>query len=374
MCSLIFHLTSKKPVLLVGNGVRAAGAAELIVKFAEKTNIPVLTTMNAVDLAQDNLRLGFVGTYGNRVANMIIAECDLLISVGARLGLRQIGPVPERFAPNAKLIRADIDQYELSRNVKCDEEKYLIDAKDFMKMLLEESIPDYVQWKSRCLEAKKILEEFDKEVGNLAVEEIASLLPANPVVAVDVGQNECWCAQSLSLSGSQGRIFIGGGYGSMGCGLPFAIGASIAIGNKNVFCITGDGGMQMNIQELETVKRERLPVKILILNNHVLGKISEIQYVSYDSRFAQTTIESGYSVPDFEKIAIAYGIKAATLMSCDGLSKYRDWMTDDEPCLINICIPDNTLLIPKINWDTGEICPHLESEVVQRVNDILKEV
>lgn len=369
---MIFHLTSKKPVLLVGNGVRAAGAAELVVKFAEKTGIPVLTTMNAVDLAQDNMRFGFVGTYGNRVANMIITECDLLISVGARLGLRQIGPVPERFAPNAKLIRADIDQYELSRNVKPDEEKYLIDARDFMRMLLEENISNYVQWKDRCLEAKKILEKYDKEVGNLAVEEIASLLPLNPVVAVDVGQNECWCAQSLSLRGSHGRIFIGGGYGSMGCGLPYAIGASIATGNKKVFCITGDGGMQMNIQELETVKREKLPVKILVLNNHVLGKISEIQYVSYDSRFAQTTMDSGYSVPDFEKIALAYGIKAVTLQFDDRLNDYKNWLADDEPCLINIYIPENTMLIPKINWDTGKICPNLEREVVQRVKDILR--
>lgn len=368
---MIFRMTSKKPVLLVGNGARTAGAGELIVAFVEKTNIPVLTTMNAVDLAQDNLRLGFIGTYGNRIANMILAECDLLISVGARLGLRQIGHVPERFAPNGKLIRADIDQYELSRNIKPDEEKHLIDAKDFMQLLLDEDIPDYAQWRSRCLEAKEILEEYDKEVGNLVVEEIASLLPPNPVVAVDVGQNECWCAQSLSLKGRSGRIFIGGGYGSMGCGLPFAIGASIAEGGKKVFCITGDGGLQMNIQELETVKREKLPVKILVLNNHALGKISEIQYVSYESRFAQTTAASGYSVPDFEKIALAYGIRATTLLSWNELKNCREWLMDDLPCLINISMPEDTMLIPKINWDTGEICPDLDHEVMQKVNAIL---
>lgn len=368
---MIFHLTSKKPVLLVGNGARAAGASDLIVEFAKKTNIPVLTTMNAVDLAQDDLRLGFIGTYGNRIANMIIAECDLLISVGARLGLRQIGHVPERFAPKGKLIRADIDQYELSRNIKPDEAKHLIDAKDFMKMLMDEEIPDYEQWRNRCLEAKRILEKYDKEAGNLVVEKIASLLPPNPVVAVDVGQNECWCAQSLSLRGNTGRIFLGGGYGSMGCGLPFAIGASIANGNERVFCITGDGGLQMNIQELETVKREKLPVKILVLNNHALGKISEIQYVSYNSRFAQTTLNSGYSVPDFEKIALAYGIRAVTLFSWEKLEDYKEWLIDDLPCLINIIMPEDTLLIPKINWDTGEICPRLDNEVEQQVNAIL---
>lgn len=368
---MIFHLTSKRPVLLVGNGVRSAGAAELIVEFAEKTNIPVLTTMNAVDLAQDSIRLGFIGTYGNRIANMIISECDLLISVGARLGLRQIGHIAERFAPKGKLIRADIDQYELSRNIKPDEEKYLIDAKDFMKMLLDEDIPNYAEWWNRCLEAKKILEKYDKEIGNLAVEKISSLLPSNPIVAVDVGQNECWCAQSLSLKGNSGRIFIAGGYGSMGCGLPFAIGASIANDKKLVFCITGDGGLQMNIQELETVKREKLPIKILVLNNHVLGKISEIQYVSYNSRFSQTTLNSGYSVPDFEKIALAYGIRATTLVSYELLEDCKEWLMDDLPCLININLPEDTMLIPKINWEMGDIRPKLDDEIILQVGKIL---
>lgn len=368
---MIFRLTSKKPVLLVGNGARFAGAAELIIAFARKTNIPVLTTMNAVDLVQDDIKIGFIGTYGNRVANMILEECDLLISVGARLGLRQIGPVPERFASKAKLIRADIDQYELSRNIKQDEEKYLIDAKDFMEKLLSEDIGNYAEWWDRCIAAKKVLEKYDREIGNLAVEEISSLLPINPIVAVDVGQNECWCAQSLSLKGEKGRIFIGGGYGSMGCALPFAIGASIANDKKTVFCITGDGGLQMNIQELETVKREKLPIKILVLNNYALGKISEVQYVSYNSNFAQTTFESGYSVPDFEKIAVAYGIKAATLDSYDELTDYKDWLEDDEPCLLNISIPTDSRLIPKINWESGEIRPRLDAVIVEQISEIL---
>lgn len=369
---MIFHTTSKRPVLVVGSGVRTAGAAELVVEFAKKTNIPVLTTMNAVDLAQDDLQFGFIGTYGNRVSNTILSECDLLISVGARLGLRQIGHITEKFAPKAKLIRADIDEYELSRNIKDDEEKYLINAVDFMKMLLQEDIPDYKNWYDRCVEAKKTLSVYDKEEGNLVIEKISSFLPENPVVAVDVGQNQCWAAQSLSLKGYKGRILIGGGYGSMGCGLPYAIGASISRDNDVVYCITGDGGLQMNIQELEVLKREQLPVKILVLNNSVLGKISEIQYGSYDCRYAQTTKESGYTVPDFEKIAIAYGIKATTLESYAQLGKYVDWFTDKEPCLINIKMNENSLLIPKIKWETGEINPKIDEQVMEKVVALLQ--
>ena len=133
----------------------------------------------------------------------------------------------------------------------------------------------------------------------MAVEKIASLLPKNPNISVDVGMHQCWCAQSLELKGYDGRIHISGGYGTMGCGLPFAVGSCIAEGKKTVYCIAGDGGFQMNIQELETVHREKLPIKVFILNNRVLGKISETQHFNHGDRFAFTAVSGGYTVPNF---------------------------------------------------------------------------
>lgn len=369
---MIFHSISRKPVLVAGNGIRAAGASMLVYDFIEKTHIPVLTTMNAVDLVQDKYKIGFIGTYGNRIANMILNESDLVISVGARLGLRQIGHKKELFAPNAKLIRADVDQYELGRNIKENEDKYHMDAKYFIERLLEEDIPDYKPWWNRCMETKEILEGYDDVEGNLCIKKIAQILPENPIVAVDVGQNECWTAQSLCLKGTMGRIHIAGGYGAMGCGLPFAIGASVSTNSGLVFCITGDGGLQMNIQELETVKRDKLPIKIFVLNNKVLGKISEIQQGSYNGRYAQTTQDSGYTVPDFEKIASAYGIKAATLDSYESLADYSDWMVDDEACLLNIMLPENTKLIPKIEFNTMEVMPRLPQKVEKKAREIIR--
>lgn len=368
---MIFHLTSKKPILIAGSGIRSAGALNLLLEFASKTDIPILTTMNAVDLIQDEMKLGFIGVYGNRVANMIVSECDLVVAVGARLGLRQIGNRPELFAPNAKLIRAEIDQYELSRDIKRDEDKYLIDAKEFLEKLLLEPIPAYTAWKNKCYEVKQCLANVDKEVGNLCIEKISSLLPQNAIVAIDVGQNQCWSAQSFILRGTAGRLLIGGGYGSMGCGLPYAIGASIATNNGIVFCITGDGGIQMNIQELQTVVREKLPVKILILNNRVLGKISEIQTVN-GIRYAQTTSDSGYTVPDFAKISEAYGIRAETLFSYEYLDHYKDWLFDSAPCLMNIILPEDSRLIPKINWNSNEIFPRLDDEMMDKVSKIFQ--
>lgn len=368
---MIFHMTSKKPVLIVGNGVRASGASQLIYQLINKTHIPVLTTMNAVDLVQDQYRIGFIGTYGNRVANMLLNECDLVISIGARLGLRQIGNNKKLFAPNAKLIRVDVDQYELGRTIKEDEEQYHMDATYFLNQLLGEEIPDYIGWWNQCLEVARLLDGYDDVEGNVCVQKIGELLPHNAIVAVDVGQNQCWTAQSLHLKGTEGRMLIGGGYGAMGCGLPFAIGASIANNNGITFCITGDGGLQMNIQELEVLKRERLPVKIFVLNNQVLGKISEIQHGSYNDRYAQTTRESGYTVPNFAAIAKAYGIKAATLESYHNLKKYESWINDEEPCLLDIGMSEDTLLIPKIQWETGRIKPDIDEEMHEKVRSIL---
>lgn len=370
---MIFHSTSKKPVLLVGNGAHSEETKKLIYKFIEKTNIPVLTTMNGVDLIQDKYRIGFIGTYGNRAANMILNECDLLISVGARLSLRQIGHVKKLFAPKAKLIRCDIDQYELGRQIKEDEEKYNFDSQFFMKQLLAEDIPDYKEWSDKCHEAKKLLEDYDDTEGNKLIKKISQLLPENPLVTVDIGQTVCWAAQSLSLKGTKGRVIIGGGYGAMGVGLPYAIGASISEGNKLTVCITGDGGLQMNIQELETVRRENLPIKILVVNNQELGKISEIQHGSYEDRFYGTTAESGYTVPDFEKIANAYGIKSATLSSYEELDFYKEWLEDNDPCLLNIMLPSLTLLIPKIKWETCTIKPDLDEITLEKLNMIIGE-
>lgn len=368
---MIFHSRYKKPVLLVGTGVRTANAVDMVHEFVKKTNIPLLTTMNGVDIAQDDLHIGFIGTHGNRVANMILTHCDLIVSVGARLGIRQVGRYTSNFAPQADLVRDDIDENELSRNIKPNEKKFHADARDFMRILLEEDVPDFSSWKNQCMEAKAVLEPYDKQPGNHAIEKIGSLLPTNPIVGVDVGMNQCWTAQSLVLKGYDGRILISGGYGTMGCGLPFAIGASISHNNGIAYCISGDGGMQMNIQELQTVRRENLPIKMFILNNHVLGKISETQHYDKGDRFAMTAESGGYTVPNFQKIAEAYGIKAATLNSYEELDSYKSWFTDNEPCVLDITLPKESFLTPKIKWETSTFRPELSHEVVDRVNVLL---
>ena len=368
---MIFHLTSKKPVLIIGNGFCFENSRKTIQDFINKTHIPVLTTMNGVDLVQGEYHLGFIGTYGNRVANMIISSCDLIISIGARLGLRQIGHDNKLFAPNAKLIRVDIDQNELSRTIKEDEEDYCMDAKSFLDLLMNEPIPNYSKWMKACIEARELLLNYDDVDGNICIKKINELIPENSIVAVDVGQNQCWAAQSLNISGTNSRILIAGGYGSMGCGLPFAIGASFSKKNMPIFCITGDGGLQMNIQELEVLHRDKLPIKIFVLNNRALGKISEIQAKSYNGRFAQTNLKSGYSTPNFVKIGEAYEIRSVSINSFDDFKKYKDWFVDLEPTLFDIYLPEGTLLIPKISWDNGAVKPDLDLELQQKIQELI---
>ena len=369
---MIFHSTYNKPILLIGNGIRTSGALDLVYEFVKRTHIPILTTMNGVDLAQGDLHIGFIGTHGNRVANMILNECDLIISVGARLGIRQVGQFKEKFAPRADLVRCDIDEYELSRIIKPSERQFNMDACDFLRSLLEEEIPDYSDWRNQCLKAKDYLSKYDLQPGNMAVMKISDLLPENPNVSVDVGMNQCWCAQSLHLKGYKGRIHISGGYGTMGCALPFAIGSCIAEGKSPVYCISGDGGFQMNIQELQTVRRENLPIKIFVFNNRVLGKISETQHFNHGDRFAATAESGGYTVPDFCKIAEAYGIRAVDMKSYEDLDQYSSWFTDNEPCLFNIPLPQESFLTPKIKFETGVINPKLDDKVISEVEMILR--
>ena len=234
-----------------------------------------------------------------------------------------------------------------------------------------DSIPDYSEWNMQCFEAKRLLSPYDKELGNYCIEKISEMLPKNPIVTIDIGQAQCWSAQSLTLKGQEGRILIGGSYGSMGCGLPYAIGSCIARGKETIYCITGDGGLQMNIQELQTVVSEHLPIKIFVVNNKSLGKITEIQAGSYEGRFCLTTEGSGYTVPDFQRVAEAYGIKSKTYIGYEKIDESKDWLYDPDPCLINIMLPEDTKLLPKMNWNQKEMTPLLDDEIMNKVRLIL---
>lgn len=335
---------SSRPVLLAGSGIKSAGAVELLNKVASKLNIPVITTMLAVDTVRNSY--GFIGAYGSRTANFIAAKSDLVISLGARLDVRQIGARREQFAPGARIVRVEIDKNELSLKAHDDEIQINADVKDVLDAMLDAKTKDLELWNMICGKIRDELAFIDDRLPNRFVHNISKVIPEGSVITTDVGQNQVWVAQSFGVKNDQ-RIFFSGGHGAMGYSLPAAIGCALASG-KEVYSFQGDGGIQMNIQELQTVARENIPVKIILFNNSALGMIRHFQEMYFDNNFVQTVPEGGYTVPDFEAVAGAYKIPYKCVTSPEDID---DGLFDvPGPQFIEVKITEPTYVFPKLEF------------------------
>lgn len=312
---------SKRPVVIFGHGVKLAGAEKEAMEFIEKTGIPFLVSWGAFDIcATDHpLRVGSPGVYGDRVSNYTIQNADLIISVGSRLDSRQIGGSGPMFSPNSKKIMVDIDAEEINKmpekGVKIDL-GIVSDAKNFfgsVKTIYRDyprTVP--VIWSHKINEWKhKYGEEKTREGDSAVYDYLNSFfneLPDDCIVIPDQGGNLVWTMQSAKLKDGQ-KLFTNFGNSSMGFALPCAIGAAIGSGKK-VYCIDGDGGFQMNIQELLTVKKYDLPIEIIILNNSGYGIIKQFQDSYFNSKYIATSKDDVFGdAVDFVKIAEAYGVK-----------------------------------------------------------------
>jgi acetolactate synthase-1/2/3 large subunit len=325
---------SKRPVVVFGHGVKLAGAEKEAMMFIEKTGIPFLVSWGAFDLcASDHpLRVGSPGVYGDRVANYAIQNADLIISIGSRLDSRQIGGSGPMFSPHSKKIMVDIDVEEID---KMPEKGVTIDygivsdAKNFFDSVIMHSRdgpihPEYnthngnatfariYLWANKINEWKQKYSEEKSREGDSAVYDYLNgffkNLPDDCIIIPDQGGNLVWTMQSAILKEGQ-KLFTNFGNSSMGYALPAAIGAAIGSGKK-VYCIDGDGGFQMNIQELLTVKKYDLPVEIIILNNSGYGIIKQFQDSYFDSKYVGTSKSDVFGDDvDFVKIAEAYGVK-----------------------------------------------------------------
>ena len=315
---------SKRPVVVFGHGVKLAGAEKEAMMFIEKTGIPFLVSWGAFDLcASDHpLRIGSPGVYGDRVANYAIQNADLIISIGSRLDSRQIGGSGPMFSPHSKKIMVDIDIEEINKMPeKCVTIDYGIvsDAKTFFDSVIIDGYRDddtmgirIRLWANKINEWKQKYSEEKSREGDSAVYDYLNgffkNLPDDCIIIPDQGGNLVWTMQSAILKEGQ-KLFTNFGNSSMGYALPAAIGAAIGSGKK-VYCIDGDGGFQMNIQELLTVKKYDLPVEIIILNNSGYGIIKQFQDSYFDSKYVGTSKSDVFGDDvDFVKIAEAYGVK-----------------------------------------------------------------
>ena len=342
---------AKRPVLLVGAGVKTQEARSLANKIVKKWRIPIVSSMVAVSVIPYNVEMnfGFLGAYGCRTANFIVAKSDLVISIGARLDVRQVGGIRKNFAPNALLIRIDIDQGELAYPVNDRELHICADSEIVLRKLYEAKIElknDVNQWFCNCRKIREQLDGYDDREPNIVVKKIAKIIPAEYSITTDVGQNQVWIAQSFEIKPGQ-NVFFSGGLGAMGYSLPAAIGVYYG-SRRPVVSFNGDGGLQMNIQELQFVAREKLPIAIVVFNNHALGMIRHFQEMYFDSNYTQTVSGKGYEDPIFEKIAEAYSIKYGRIGLFEEIDDELFNIT--EPILIEVCFDKNTYVLPKLEF------------------------
>lgn len=342
---------SKRPVLLVGAGTKPIQTKKMVRQLVKKWRIPLVSSMLAVDVvsSDEEMNFGFIGAYGGRAANFIVAKSDLVIAIGSRLDVRQVGGKRENFAPEAQLIRVDIDEGELSHRVNNQEKHICAEAQDVLKKLLAEEMEpgeSLQQWREVCKKIQEKLYGIDDKMPNLIINKIGKMVPEDYTITTDVGQNQVWVAQSLCIKRNQSVLFSGG-LGSMGYSLPAAIGAYY--GNKKpVISFNGDGGVQMNIQELQFIAREKLPIAIVVFNNHALGMIRHFQEMYFNGCYTQTVNGKGYESPDFEKIAQAYGLKYCLLDEKKEIKNNCFIIT--EPILIEVVFNENTYVFPKLEF------------------------
>lgn len=359
---------STRPVFIVGNGVKSSEAIYEARKLFSRINIPVVTTMPAVDVA-GNKSYGFIGAYGSRTANFIVAKSDLVITLGARLDVRQVGGNREKFAPKARLIRIDIDPGELEYRVHHDEEQICDDVKEVISYL-NKNIPqkDFSTWIKVCNCIKEKLKDMDVKHPNRIARKIGKYISNDAIITTDVGQNQVWIAQSMKFKSGQ-RVFFSGGHGAMGYSLPAAIGCAFA-SRSTVYSFNGDGGFQMNIQELQMIVREKLPIKIILFNNFALGMIRHFQEMYFQDNFFQTIATGGYTVPDFQAIADAYKIPYTLIRSLDDIAE--NIFSIDGPQLIEVKMNEPTYVFPKLEFGkpNQDQEPLLDRKLYNYLNDL----
>lgn len=317
---------AKRPLLLAGGGVNISGANACFRKLAEITNVPVVTTiMGRGAIPTDHpLFIGNLGMHGSYASNMAVGECDLLFSIGTRFNDRITGKL-HAFAPNAQIVHIDIDTASISRNIKVDV-PIVADAKEAIEKLLEYVEPgDNAAWLERIGEWKqehplKMKPKYGVMQAQDIIETINEVFKEDDTIVVtDVGQHQMFTSQYLEVN-EKTRMYMSGGLGTMGYGLPGVVGAQIGNPDSTVIAISGDGGMQMNIQEFATAVLEELPLILCVFNNTYLGMVRQWQKLFYGKRYSMTDLRSGAATrrgeeppvkytPDFVKLAESYGAK-----------------------------------------------------------------
>ena len=330
---------SRRPLIVSGGGVLASGVKLKFQAFADKTRIPVISTMMGIGVmpSDHEMYLGMLGTHGKPVANRALHDADLVIVCGARLGDRAVA-APDQMSEKTIVIHIDIDPAEIGKNVKT-EIPIVGDMKNVLQMLNDE-IGDYVvpnQWQETVKGWKKSFfrtpPKFEGFVEPRAlVAQLSSMLRSKAILVADVGQNQIWCANNFMIR--DGRFLTTGGMGTMGYSIPASIGVKFARPTRDVVVVCGDGSFQMSMNELATIVGNNLAIKIIIMRNHRLGMVRELQDFNYQKRHSATILEGD---PDFQKLAEAYGIDHAEANSNEEAEEIIKGMVKSDKPFILVC-------------------------------------
>ncbi|MFH2085995.1 MAG: thiamine pyrophosphate-binding protein [bacterium] len=358
---------AERPVLLSGGGIRLADGIREVHQLTKLTKFPVVTSWSGLDSFgwEHQQLIGCHGVYGTRAANFTVQNADAILSVGSRLDTRQTGGRPETFARLAQIIMVDIDQGELAKRrgltpkleIECD-------AKEFLREMIKQA-PKYLKrlpntkawlartlaWKKKYPTVQKIHFKQKKYVNPYVFGEMLSQeLKKDAVIIPDDGGHLTWIMQSFKLKQGQ-RLFSAFGNSPMGYAFPAAIGASVALGKKEVICIDGDGSFQMNVQELQTLSIQKLPVKIFILDNRGYGIIKQFQELYLDNHYIATDATTGVCNPDFIKLAKVYGIPGKMINNHQKLKRGIRWaLAQKGPCLVQVMLKPDQKIEPKLTF------------------------
>ncbi|CCJ95013.1 Acetolactate synthase large subunit [Cronobacter malonaticus 681] len=331
---------AEKPMLYVGGGVGMAQAVPALREFMSQTQIPCAVTLKGLGAVEASYPwyVGMLGMHGTKAANLAVQECDLLIAVGARFDDRVTGKL-NTFAPHAKVIHMDIDPAELNKL----RQAHVGLQGDLNALLPALQRPMAIDaWRERVAALRSEHDWRYDHPGEgifapLLLKQLSDRKPVNSVVTTDVGQHQMWAAQHMRFSRPENFI-TSSGLGTMGFGLPAAVGAQVARPDDTVICVTGDGSFMMNIQELGTVKRKQLPLKIVLLDNQRLGMVRQWQQLFFSERYSETNLSDN---PDFLKLASAFGIAGQRITRKDQVAAALETMFNNEgPYLLHVSIDE----------------------------------
>ena len=358
---------AKKPVFLIGGGVNIAHAQEELTKLVELTNVPVITTImgkGAID-TKHPLWVGNIGIHGSFAANTAIQECDVLFSIGTRFNDRITGKI-DTFAPNATIIHVDIDPASISRNIKVDI-PIVGDAKNAIEALLAKAKPlSIVPWIDEISAWKDAhpIHMVEEGMNPQVIMQHINDFYETSITSTDVGQNQLWATQFLDM-GPHKKLLTSGGLGTMGYGLPAAIGAKIGNPNENCICIAGDGGFQMNLQEMTTAVVNEVPITIILLNNGYLGNVRQWQEMFYDKHYQCTCLRYRKGcrafcnnpqadcppyIPDFVKLAESFGAKGIRVFKEEEIDAALKAASEEKkvPTIIEFIIKREMNVLPMV--------------------------